>query len=370
MFFKKVGTLVLAGTLLLNLSGCAKGPEGVAASVNKVDVQMEDFYKSYAVRRNQYISQSGGDEKVLENLVDPTGKQSKLTIDQYLKQVAIKDLTETEALKQDALANDIKVEDKEIDEIIDNYKAQLGGEEGLKAYLDSMGIPLDYLKEVIYNQTLIGKYTQDKFNKVKVTDDEVKKYYDDNKDTFFKAKASHILVKDLKKANLLRKDIKKGKDFAEVAKLESEDTGSARNGGELGEFTNGQMVESFDKAIRDLKEGEISEPIQSNYGFHIIKLEKKSARTFDEVKEELKNKLTQEKYQKEIKDVIDKAKIKTYVDPKKDLELPDEYKNYGKVKTDTANTEEAANESANKEANASAKNGEAEKTESAEKNEK
>lgn len=333
MFLKKLSAIALSGLMLVGLTACGKGPEGVAAKVNDVEIPMEDFYKSYAVRRNQYIANAGGDESVLEGLIDPTGKKSKLTIDQYLKQMAVQDLTETEVLKQDAAANNIKVDDSEINKIIDQYKEQLGGEEPFKAYLESMGIPLDYLKEVLKNQTLVGKYTQEKYKNIKVTDDEVKKYYDSNKDDFFKAKASHILVDDLKRANEIKKEIDKGGDFAEFAKKESKDTASAKNGGDLGEFTNGQMVASFNDAIKKIKEGEISDPIKTDYGFHIIKLTEKKPRTFDEVKEEIKSQLTQEKYEKEIKEVIDKAKINKYIKPEDKIEIPKEFLDYGKVKT-------------------------------------
>ena len=200
MFLKKFTAVVLSGLMLVSLSACGKGPEGVAAKVNDVEISMEDFYKSYAIRRNQYVANAGGDQSVLEGPIDPTGKKSKLTVDQYLKDITIKDLTETEIIKQDAAANNIKVEDSEIQKILDQYKAQLGGDEQFKAYLDSLGIPLDYLKEVLKNQTLVGKYTQEKYKNIKVTDDDVKKYYDEHKDDFFKAKASHILVDDLKKS--------------------------------------------------------------------------------------------------------------------------------------------------------------------------
>ncbi|MDU1582798.1 MAG: primosomal protein N' [Peptoniphilus harei] len=176
-------------------------------------------------------------------------------------------------------------------------------------------------------------------------EEEVKKYYEDNKDKFYKAKASHILVDDLKKANVLRKQILKGEDFAKVAKENSKDTGSAKNGGSLGEFTNGQMVQAFDDQITKMKVGDISEPIQSQYGYHVIKLEEKSPRKFDEVKGEIKQTLQQEKFKEYIDKVKKDAKIKIYVDTKKEVELPDEFKNFGKIeKENSTKTKDAAKE--------------------------
>ena len=131
-----------------------------------------------------------------------------------------------------------------------------------------------------------------------------------------------------------KKEIDKGAKFEEMAKKESKDTGSATKGGDLGEFTNGQMVQSFNDAIKKMEKGEISDPIKSDFGFHIIKLKEKKPRTFDEVKDEIKSKLTQEKYEKAIKEVVSKAKVKKYVKAEDEIKIPDEFKNYGKVKQD------------------------------------
>ena len=107
-----------------------------------------------------------------------------------------------------------------------------------------------------------------------------------------------------------KKKLIKAQNLKKWQKKESKDTGSATNGGDLGEFTNGQMVQSFNDAIKKMEKGEISDPIKSDFGFHIIKLKERKPRTFDEVKDEIKSKLTQEKYEKAIKEVVSKAKVK------------------------------------------------------------
>lgn len=345
MGFKKFGKVVVAVALAGSLIACSGKKEGVAAEVNGTDIPMEDFYKSYAARVNQLTSMYG--EDILKNEND---KQKKST-DELLREQALEDLTTTEAIKQDAEKSNITVTDDEVNKKISDIEKQLGGKEQFDSFLKQNGLPRDYVTENMKNQMLVGKYTDAKLKELEPTDEEVKKYYEDNKDSFFKAKASHILVNDLKEANVLRKKILKGEDFAKVAKENSKDTSSAKNGGSLGEFTNGQMVEAFDEQIAKMKEGEISEPINTQFGYHIIKLDEKKAREFDEVKDEVKANLQQEKFKDYIDKVKKDAKIKKYVDTKKDVEIPEEYKNFGKIEKEGQEQTSEAKENTNKDAN-------------------
>jgi len=161
--------------------------------------------------------------------------------------------------------------------------------------------------------------------KVTVSDDDLKTYYDTHKDEFKTPemiKARHILVKvdssasedDKKKAKekaeMYLKRIKDGEDFAKLASEVSDDPGSKTKGGDLGFFPKGRMVKPFEDAAFALKPGEISGIVETQFGFHIIKVEDKKDSTlesFDAVKERLRQKLVQERTRKEITDFIDKA---------------------------------------------------------------
>lgn len=131
---------------------------------------------------------------------------------------------------------------------------------------------------------------------VKVSDEDAKKYYDEHQ-TEFKAEklwAHHILVKDKADADAIYKQLKAapGK-FEAIAKAKSIDPGSKTNGGDLGEFERGRMVPQFEEAAFALKPGEISKPVQSQFGWHIIRLDKReaSSKSFEEVKEQIKNQM-------------------------------------------------------------------------------
>lgn len=151
---------------------------------------------------------------------------------------------------------------------------------------------LDRLKEGLMKQYAVNKLLKD----IKVTEDEVEKYYNDNKDRFKKPEsivASHILVEDEEKANNIVKEINEGLSFEDAA-LKYSTCPSKDQGGNLGEFTRGQMVLEFDQAAFDMEVGPISEPVKTNFGYHIIKVSAKnesSLSSFDEVKDQLTQQL-------------------------------------------------------------------------------
>jgi peptidyl-prolyl cis-trans isomerase C len=121
--------------------------------------------------------------------------------------------------------------------------------------------------------------------------------------------ASHILVPTKEKADQLIKKIKAGAKFEDVAKAESTDN-SKTNGGDLGWFTTARMVKPFGDAVKGLKKGEMtSEPVQTQYGWHIIKLEDTRDAPFDQMKTQLSNAIMQKKFQAYIDELKKNAKI-------------------------------------------------------------
>jgi parvulin-like peptidyl-prolyl isomerase len=182
----------------------------------------------------------------------------------------------------------------------------------------------DYsLAAILANQT-----NEDIKKNIKLDDAALKKYYEDHKSEYEKVKARHILIrmtgspvpvkagqKDLTpdealaKAKDLYAKIKAGGDFAALAKAESDDMGSGANGGELGMFGHGQMVPSFEEAAFKLKTGEVSEPVKSPFGYHIIQVEDRQAKSFEELKPELETKARPELAKKAVDELVGKAKV-------------------------------------------------------------
>jgi peptidyl-prolyl cis-trans isomerase C len=158
-----------------------------------------------------------------------------------------------------------------------------------------------------------------------VSEDAAKKVYDE-KVAGMKPEeeihARHILVGTEAEAKEVAERLKKGEDFATVAKEKSKDPSA--EGGDLGFFSRGQMLKPFEDAAFALKIGEISEPVQTQFGWHIIKVEEKRTRplpTYDQVKDTIVSQLTQQKAKETLKELHDAAKI-DIVDPaiKKSME--------------------------------------------------
>lgn len=155
---------------------------------------------------------------------------------------------------------------------------------------------------------------------VKVTDEEAKKFYDDNKDSLLSGEtvtASHILVDSEDKAKAILADIESGKiEFADAAK-EHSSCPSSQNGGSLGEFGRGQMVPEFDIAVFSMGVGEIKGPVKTQFGYHLIKLDSKNEAkeiAFEEVAPQIKAKLLSDKQRTAYTSKINQLKILYPVD--------------------------------------------------------
>lgn len=178
------------------------------------------------------------------------------------------------------------------------------------------------------NNVLAGLVYADMNAHITVDDAMARKYYDDHKTEFEEAHARHILVrmkgspvplkagaKDLTdeealaKAQDIEKQLQAGGDFKELAIKESDDTGSAANGGDLPPFHHGQMVPVFEQAAFAMEPGKISAPVKSQFGYHIIKLDSKTLKSFEEVKPEILKKLKPEQVQKAMDDLQKKTTI-------------------------------------------------------------
>ncbi|MGD9867560.1 MAG: peptidylprolyl isomerase [Hyphomicrobiales bacterium] len=162
--------------------------------------------------------------------------------------------------------------------------------------------------------------------KASVTEEAARKLYDEqiaNVPSETEVRARHILVDKEEEIRDIAERVARGDDFAELAKEKSKD-GSAKDGGDLGYFTKGQMVEEFEKAAFALKAGEVSEPVKTQFGWHIIKLEDQRETkppAFDDLKDRILAFLVEQKSQEILSGLREKAKIEI-VDPelKKALE--------------------------------------------------
>jgi peptidyl-prolyl cis-trans isomerase C len=167
---------------------------------------------------------------------------------------------------------------------------------------------------------LAGTLYRDLSTNLKLEEADVRKYYDEHKNEYDRVKARHILIRfkgspvpagkvelteeeALAKANALRGRIIGGEDFSAIAKTDSEDTGSGKTGGDLDFFGHGQMVPEFEQAAFAAPVGQITEPVKSKFGYHLILVEKHETKTFDEVRPEIEKKIRPELAKKAVEDL-------------------------------------------------------------------
>ncbi|EJS66381.1 peptidylprolyl isomerase [Bacillus cereus] len=217
-----------------------------------------------------------------------TSKAGDITKDEFytqMKQTAGKQVLNNMVMEK-VLIKNYKVDDKEVDKKFDEMKKQVGDQ--FDTLLKQQGI-----KEETLKNSVRAELAQEKAIEKTITDKELKDNYKPQ------IKASHILVKDEETAKKVKEELGQGKSFEELAKQYSEDTGSKEKGGDLGFFGPGQMVKEFEDAAYKMKKDEVSEPVKSQFGYHIIKVTdiKEPEKSFDQSKADIKKELVQKKKQ-------------------------------------------------------------------------
>ena len=241
---------------------------------------------------------------------------------------ALEQLTSAELLYQEAsklIPNDL---DKQVAEKVALNRAKFSSEADFEKALQGVDMTLKDIQDFTRKDIIISNFIETQYAaKVTVSDAEAQKFYADNLDKYFKkpesARASHILIgvdqsatpedrkKAKEKAEALLKKVRAGGDFAALAKSDST-CPSASQGGDLGNFSRGQMVPPFEKAAFALKKGEVSDVVETQFGYHIIKLtDKQEAVTekFENVKEKIFEFLKREKTQQAVVALV--AKLRT-----------------------------------------------------------
>jgi foldase protein PrsA len=260
-------------------------------------------FLSFALPKDKAVAKVDGEAINKDELYD-------VMVEQY-GAATVEQLIADKIVASEAKKEKVTITDKELNEELDKLKESYGGEEVFNQMLESNNTTVDALKDDLKNYLTIRKLLEPQ---IKITDEELQTYFDENKDSFGEAeqvKASHILVADEATANEIKQKLADGADFAELAKEYSTDEGTKENGGELGFFAKGTMVTEFDDVAFTLPVNEISDPVKTDYGYHIIKVEeKKEAKeaNFDDSKKEIKETLIQQKMETEYSTWLEEKK--------------------------------------------------------------
>ena len=231
-------------------------------------------------------------------------------------------------LQQESKARNVAVADAEIEGRLKEIRGQFPSEEAFKQTLAERKMTVEQITSDARQDMAITKLIEGEIaSKIAVKPEQVTDFYAKNPDQFKEGesvRASHILIearnvdaptkaKARATAEQVLKEVKSGKDFAALAKQYSSDPGSAANGGDLGFFQQGQMVGPFNDAAFKLAPGAVSDIVETDFGFHIIKVaEKKPARTIslDEVRPQVEQYLQQMNRQQQTEAFVNGLKAK------------------------------------------------------------
>jgi parvulin-like peptidyl-prolyl isomerase len=266
-------------------------PTGSVAVVNGTDISKTQFDGLLSQAERSYKSQKR-----------PFPKPGSPEY-QTLQQQAIEFLVQRAEYAQKAQQLGVKVTDKDIDARLAQIKKQYfqGNESKYEAQLKQQGLTdaqvRDDVRAQLVSEGIYNKVT----GKVTVSDAELKAYYDQHPEQYSQPASRdvrHILVKDEKTADRLYGQLKNGADFAALAKKYSQDPGSKNQGGKL-TISKGQTVPPFDKVAFSLKTNELSKPVHTQYGWHVIQalspIKPAKKTPFSQVKEAIRQQLLQQK---------------------------------------------------------------------------
>lgn len=218
-----------------------------------------------------------------------TGEDKEEKIEQLKKDI-LNQMIEEKILIQEAEKKEIKITKIDIDDGMREIRERFESEEEFDKELERQNLTQKELKTKIKESLLVKKLIEQEVE-AKVgspSDEEIKGYYQKHKKDFERPdqiRVRHILIRvgkdvDFKEKSRalnsirdIQRQLKEGADFAELAKQYSEDPGSKDNGGDVGFFAKGMMVKEFEDAAFKLKKGEISDIVETNFGYHIIKFE-------------------------------------------------------------------------------------------------
>jgi peptidyl-prolyl cis-trans isomerase C len=314
-----------------------KSEKKAAAANSEKKATTEDSEKKAAIVNGSVITQRSFDQEftVLRAQIEQSGQKIEDNQTDEFKKHVINQLISAELLYQDSKQKGIKVSDEQLGKYLAEVVKRFPSEEEFKKGLAEMNMTEAEMKMKLRKslaiQELITKYVA---LGTEVTDEEAKAFYDMRSELFQQpesVKASHILIKVAADAKQPEKDaamtkikeiqdkVKKGEDFAELAKKNSE-CPSAPNGGDLGFFPKGQMVKPFEDAAFALAPGAVSDIVVTQFGYHLIKaVEKKKSEqiAFETAKEKIKGNLSKDKRKQKVDSHIDmlmaKAKIEKFI---------------------------------------------------------
>jgi foldase protein PrsA len=280
--------------VLLTVAACGGNevPAGAIAAVGDGVVSQEQFDQIMEQAKAQYASQKGA---------PAFPKEGTAQYDQLVASI-VSYLVQNELIAQKAEELDVTISDKDLQARLDQVEQSVGGKKKLDQMLKKNNMTMEQLTAQVEASMLSDAVKAKVYEGVKISDETAKKYFEDpaNKAQFDKPESRdlrHVLVKteaEAEKVRALLEADPSDANWAKVAKKYSQDPGSKDNGGAYPAVPKGQMVPEFDKAAWALDVNEISVPVKTQFGWHVIEVTAVTpakTQTFDEAKDTIKQML-------------------------------------------------------------------------------
>lgn len=299
---KIIIALIMTLSLALLISGCSNPKDKALVKINDVSITAYDL--------SQYLPIYG-----MTIGVDVTTITDKAKLAE-LEAVALNDLVAMEVIKQyySEKGQNVIPETKDAD--LETFMSQVNSDTATKKFLTDNKITDEYLQNFFLNQYYTTAFFADVNDEIKDPKGDAKKYYDEHIADYSteQVQASHILVKTKAEAEAIMKELVAGADFAELAKTKSIDTGSGANGGDLGYFKKDAMVAPFAEAAFSTEPGQLSGIVESEFGFHIIKvIDKKTVTSSFEIEQQaILYKIFDVAYKSRIEEIKKTMKVETF----------------------------------------------------------
>lgn len=329
---RRLVLLALALGLVFGLAACGKKDENAVAIVDGDSISLDEFYENYEMVKAMYEMQLG--EGVLDKEIDGVTVKDQIA-DEIIGQLVLE-----RVILNDAAKRKIEIADGDLEAKIKEYVDAVGGEENFKEYLEANNVKEETFRKDIKNIEIMNKHKEAIMNEVEVTEKESKTYYDENTDSLEQVRARHILVQTEEEAKTIKGQLDQGGKFEDLAKEKSKDVGSAIEGGDLGYFKKGEMIKEFEEVAFSIEAGKVSDPVKTDVGYHIIKVEDKKD-SYETLKDDIEGLIKEQKYAEEIQKLEKKAKVEKFsdrikLDKKEDKpeDKPEEVKEENKAKED------------------------------------
>ncbi|HEY9898624.1 MAG TPA: peptidylprolyl isomerase [Pantanalinema sp.] len=269
---------LLIGGVTASCTALTFNKDGYVATVNGHKVSLKDYNQALEQQKKQYGLRFGVDFNTTQGKEMLAGMQQQL----------LQQLTERELLLLETEKRGLQATEAEVEAKLADVKKQFPDNAAFEKAIKDYGLTPADLKSQLHKAVAIEKLQKDVGKDISVTDAQISDYYAKNKAQFAhgeEVEASHILIKidetakdkpkeearALAKIKAIQAKIKAGGDFAKLAGENSDDPGSKAQGGSLGFFGKGRMVPEFEKTSFAMKDGQVSEPFKTQFGYHIIK---------------------------------------------------------------------------------------------------